>query len=108
MLEIQLQAVATLTTQVTPTSSLRFVNQTPADLSATLRAPATLTLAMRQWNGVVPAHRHAVTDLNGGTAGQILTKQSSTDGDAAWEDPAVTGATPVDIANLMAYAATNG
>jgi hypothetical protein len=44
----------------------------------------------------------------GGTAGQILTKLSSTDGDADWEDPAPTGATPADIANVMAFAATNG
>ena len=33
---------------------------------------------------------------SGGTAGQVLTKQSSTEGDADWEDPASSGHTIID------------
>jgi hypothetical protein len=65
VLQVSLPAVATLTSRLTPTSSLRFTTQTPAQLSAALRAPAVLTLAMRQWNGVVPAHGHAIGDIAG-------------------------------------------
>jgi hypothetical protein len=65
VIDVQLQAVATLTTRITPTSSLQFANQTPASLSATTQAVATLSLLMRQWNGVVPYHQHNIADVIG-------------------------------------------
>ena len=44
---------------------------------------------------------------SGGTAGQVLTKQSSTEGDADWEDPASSGHTIEDEdGNTMPYQST--
>lgn len=40
-----------------------------------------------------------------GEDGQVWTAR---DGAQGWEDPAATGATPADIANVMAFAAAQG
>ncbi len=73
MLEVQLPAIATLTTQITRTSSLQFVNQTPAALSATVRGPATLSWAMRTLSA-------SMQNLDGGHPTSIYGGVSPIDG----------------------------
>lgn len=70
-------------------------------LDSANRAEEVLSSAVKSVNGETPdtnGNVDVVALPDGGTQGQVLTKQSSTDGDASWENPLInyeiTGTTP--------------